>query len=365
MFLYIFYFIISLQVKYMELKMKDIRPIVAAFITIMLIIPAISLKSDTEVQHDDRKYSSMPLEQSLPSLEDDTPIGASTQAFKIFKTSTGKVEDIPAVDYICGVVAAETPASYDMEALKAQAVAAFTYACYHRDYNIAHPRASGSISGADLSDDYYHFEAYISKQQAQSKWGGSFDSNWNKIYSAVIAVKNKVITYGGKPIDAEFFSLSTGITESSVNVWGNSLPYLTPVGSEWDKASPEYKSSFKIKQSDFKAAILAKYKDAKFDKSPSKWLTVKKRSDSGIVLTAELCGKSLNGGDIRSLFKLRSADFEVSFENGDFTFNVKGNGHDVGMSQYGAEYLASQGKKWNEIVSYYYTGVSVSDYIWA
>jgi stage II sporulation protein D len=218
--------------------------------------------------------------------------------------------------------------------------------------------------GADLSDDYHHFEAYISKQQAQSKWGSSFDSDWSKIYSAVTAVEGKIITYGGKPIDAEFFSLSTGMTESCANVWGNSLPYLVPVSSEWDKTAPDYNSSVKIKQSDLKAKVLAKYKDAKFDKSAAKWLTIKKRSASGNVLSAVLCGKTLTGDDIRSLFGLRSADFEVSFTNGVFVFSVKGYGHDVGMSQEGAEYLATQGKKWDEIVKYYFTGVSISDYSW-
>jgi stage II sporulation protein D len=339
--------------------MKDIKLTVAAFITIMLILPAISLKSNVKVQHKVEKYSYSPV------LEVDTAqAGASGPVFKILRTSTGKVEEVPYVDYICGVVAAEVPASYQPEALKAQAVAAFTYACYYREHNMINPGASAGISGADLSDDYRHYDAYISKQEAQTKWGSSFDGDWSKIVSAVDAVKNKVITYNGKPIEAAFFGVSTGKTESSANVWGNALPYLVPVNSEWDESSSDYKSSVKVKQDDFKAKVLAKYKDAKFDKNPSSWITVKKSSASGIVLTVELCGKSLSGDDIKSLFALNAADFAVSLKNDMFVFDVRGDGHDVGMSQNGAEYLAEHGKKWDEIVKYYYTGVSISDYNW-
>jgi stage II sporulation protein D len=339
--------------------MKDFKFIIASFILIMLITPAISVEMNAKVHHDEAGIAST----SLPAVKATQGV-QNLQVFRVLKTSTGEIEEIPAVDYICGVVAAEVPASYQPEALKAQAVAAFTYACYHRDYNITHPSAAAAIYGADLSDDYHHYEAYISKQDAQKKWGKDFDSNWKKISDAVNAVKNSIITYGGKPIDAEFFAVSSGATESSANVWGSSVPYLVPVSSVWDKVSSDYKSTVTIKQSDFKAEVEAKYKNSKFDRNPSNWLVVKNRSASGVVVTAQLCGKSLGGGDIRSLFNLKSSDFTENFKNGVFTFNVAGDGHDVGMSQYGAEYLALHGEKWDEIVKYYYKGVSVSNYIW-
>ena len=343
--------------------MKDFKRFIAIFTIIMLILPTVSLLMGTEVQHGQEKYSSSG--SPVPGSEQDSETNLTQESFKILRTSTGTVEVIPAVDYICGVVAAEIPASYYDEAIKAQAAAAFTFACYYRDKNLANPSSAASaISGADLSDDYHHFDAYISKQQAQSEWGNDFEKDWNKIYNDVMAVKNKIITYGGKPIDAEFFAVSQGATESSKNVWGNDLPYLVPVNSAWDKNASDYKSSIVVKQNDFKTAVQGGYKDAKFDADPAKWISVKTRSSSGTVLSADLCGKSVGGDDIRSLFGLRSSDFDVSFGGGVFTFTVVGFGHDVGMSQYGAEYLAKQGKKWDEIVKYYYTGVSISDYKW-
>jgi len=342
--------------------MKDFRPFVAAFVALMLVIPAISAKLATDVQHGDTKYSSSAARVSQAPLQEET--GAAVQVFKVLVVATGKVETVPVDDYICGVVAAEISSSSAPEALKAQAAAAFTYACYQRAYNTSHPAAAAAISGADITDDYRHNDAYISKQQLQAKWGSSFTGRWDKIAAAVSAVKNKVITYQGKPIDALFFAVSTGETESSANVWGGSQPYLVPVASTWDTTSSDYSSSVSVKQSDFKAKAGKSVSGAKYDKNPAEWLVVTKRSASGIVLEAQLCGVSLSGDRVKSLFGLKSADFEVSFKSGVFTFAVKGDGHDVGMSQYGAEYLAAHGKNWEEIVKHYYTGVAVSDYIW-
>lgn len=342
--------------------MKDIKLAVAAFVTIMLVLPSISLISGIKVQHKSENYSYTPnLESDNQQLQQNSP---SKTLFRILRTATGKIEEIPYADYICGVVAAEMPASYNPEALKAQAAAAFTYACYHRDYNKAHPSVAVAIAGADLSDDYHHYDAYISKEQAQALWGGGFETYWNKIASAVDAVKNKMITYDGKPIDAAFFAVSTGKTESCANVWGNALPYLVPVNSGWDEASSDYHSTVTVKQADFKAKVQARVKDAKFDKNPAAWISVKKTSASGIVLNVDLCGKALRGGDIMSIFALKAADFSVGYKDGAFTFDVKGDGHDVGMSQEGAQYLAEHGKKWDEIIKYYYTGVAISDDSW-
>lgn len=343
--------------------MKDFKRFVAIFTIILLILPAVSVLMGTEVQHEEKKYSSSAVSTAVSAQVSDTD--TAKQTFKVLRTSTGAVEQVSAIDYICGVVAAEIPVSYHDEAIKAQAVAAFTYACYYRDKNLADPSSAASaISGADVSDDYRHYTAYISKQEAQSRWGNNFEADWNKIYKNVMAVRNKIMTYGGKPIDAEFFALSQGKTESCKNVWGNDLPYLVPVNSSWDKNAPDYKSSVVVKQEDVKTAVQGTYKDAKFDANPAKWIEIKKRSSSGTVLVAELCGQSVTGGDIRSLFGLRSADFTVSFSGGTFTFAVVGFGHNVGMSQYGAQYMAKQGKKWEEIVKHYYTGISISGYDW-
>jgi len=340
--------------------MKDFKFAIAIFAIILLVIPLVSVKLSNIVQLDRKGYSSSAkVEEGDPSIKLEENAG-----FKILRTATGKVEEIPSVDYICGVVAAEMPASYNEEALKAQAVAAFTYAYYKKAYNLAHPEATKAISGADLSDDFHLYQAFITKSQAQQQWGTGFEKSWDKIYSAVCAVQNYVITYSGKPIEADFFSVSSGKTENCKDVWGNVLPYLVSVGSEWDIKASDYSSKVTISQNDFKKAVQTKYKGAKFDIKPEKWLSSITRSSAGGVISANLCSNTLTGNDLRQLFNLKSANFTLSFKNSIFTFDVKGSGHGVGMSQFGAQALALQGKKWNEIIKYFYTGVEIFNLYW-
>lgn len=345
--------------------MKDCRIWAAAFLILLLLIPLVSVQITQDMQQNEGKNSLAVSASTKGGGGEQT--GSSTAAvetFKVFRTSAGKVEEIPADDYICGVVAAEMPASYGEEALKAQAAAAFTYACYKRNYNLSHPSAGSSIGGADLTDDYHHDDSYLSQQDAKAKWGSSFAADWAKISAAVSAVRNKVITYNGKPIEALFFSASPGETESSKNVWGDDVPYLVPVDSTWDKDAPDFASTVKISGDAFKETVRSSYAGVTFGASPAQWLSIGKKSQSGLVLEANLCGKTVTGGSVMSLFKLRSAAFDVGYANGTFTFTVRGDGHDVGMSQYGAGYLAKQGEKWDAIVKHYYKGVSISDYDW-
>ena len=283
----------------------------------------------------------------------------------MFRTSTGAVDRIAAVDYICGVVAAEVPASYHEEALKAQAVAAFTYACHARENNRSSPGKNSTIGGADLSDDSSTAEAYLSETEARAKWGSSFDAQWSRIRQAVEQVASQVIVWQGKPIDAVYFSCSGGRTEDSADVWGDSQTYLKSVDSSFDKNAPDYASSRQFSTEEFANRVKAKYPAAAFGSDPAKWLGSVVRSQAGGVKTASLCGTAVSGETLRTLFGLRSADFTLTYQKGTFTFTVRGNGHGVGMSQYGAEYLAAHGKTWKEILSYYYTGISIADYQWS
>jgi stage II sporulation protein D len=159
--------------------------------------------------------------------------------------------------------------------------------------------------------------------------------------------------------------MSSGVTENSKDVWGNSVPYLVEVQSPGDKLQKDFETHVTVTQTDFHTSVAAVVKGAVFSSNPRSWLMDVKRSDAGGVTTATLCGKNVSGGDIRTIFGLRSTDFTVSFNSGKFTFDVKGFGHGVGMSQCGAEYMAQQGKSWQEILEWYYPGVSVGNYDWS
>lgn len=333
----------------------------AAFVVMMLVIPLLMVLLGSAAR---RPVAASQAASSAVSAGNAVSDPEAEEVFRVFQTGTGQVEAVPAVEYICGVVAAEVPSSYHEEALKAQAVAAFTYACYQREYSRTHPQAVAAIGGADLSDDSNYYEAYLPEDKAREKWGNSFDSKWGHIRDAVSQVANKVIVCGGQPIDAVFFAVSSGQTEDSADVWGSSLPYLKSVDSSFDASSPDFESRKQIKKADFSAKVRAKYPTASIGADPSKWIAGIVRSPAGGVKQAGLCGVSVSGSDIRSLFALKSTNFTVTYGDGVFTFDMKGDGHGVGMSQYGAECLAARGKTWEQIVTYYYTGVSIADYKW-
>lgn len=332
--------------------MKGFVISIAIFASLMLTVPLIAMGNTQNVQQNTTKNSK--LSDTINKKE----------KFKILNVKSGKVEEIGAVDYVCGVVAAEMPYTFHTEALKAQAVASFTYAVYRREYNLKHPGAIPEHKGADLCTDYHHCKAYASKDELKAKWGANYDRNYQKIYDAVLSVANKTAVYNGEPIVAVFCSMSSGMTESSKDVWGTDLPYLVEVASEGDKLTPGYETSVSLSQNDVKAKISAQYKDAFFDADPSKWITDIKRSAAGGAVTANVCGKVLKGETVRNLFSLRSANFAVSYKKSAFTFEVKGYGHGVGMSQHGADYMAGQGKSYQDIIKWYYKGVEIQDYNW-
>lgn len=329
--------------------MKGFATIIAVFSALMLLIPLIALGGGKTMQ-----YSSSENSSELSNIN-------SIDTFKVLDVKTDKVETLGAIDYVCGVVAAEEFPTFHTEALKAQAVASFTYAVYRVEYNKKHPNATSEYKGADFSTDTSS-SAYISKEDAKKLWGNSFDYDWNKIYDAVTSVADKIMIYNNEPIAAVYCAMSSGTTENSKDVWGADVPYLVEVQSVGDTLAPDFETKVNITQEQFKQKVLAKYSNAVFSVTPSQWIDKYSRSNAGGVITAEVCGKNLRGEDIRALFNLRSANFNLTLKNGVFTFDVKGYGHGVGMSQYGAEYMALQGKNWEDILKWYYKGVQIINY---
>lgn len=280
------------------------------------------------------------------------------EPFKVLDVESGQVLTVEPRDYVIGAVMAEMPISYHEEALKAQAVSAFTYAVRQKQNQASDPE----LNGADFSNDSAKYQAYFTPEQAKAFFGDEYDASYKKTASAVDEVFGKVICSGGKPIAAAYHSISGGITESAEVVWGESLSYLQPEVSQADISSPDYEYTVKMTPADMKASILNYKADISLSENPAEWITVNSRSYSGTVTDMTVGSSAMSGTQFRSALGLRSANFTVSFENDTFTVTTKGYGHGVGLSQYGANAMAESGKSYKEILNHYYSDIEIVDY---
>lgn len=265
----------------------------------------------------------------------------------------GTVETMSLSDYLWRVVAAEMPASFEPDALRAQAVCARTYCLWKLNAK------SHEAEGADICADSSCCQAYIAPQDAAQRWGDNGESYTARIAGAVVDTDGQVLTYEGAPIQAVFFSSADGSTADAAEVWGRSLPYLVPVDSPEGEEVPNYRSTVTLSADEVKSLAEGAGLGADLSGAPGGWFTELTRTGSGRVASLKLGGASLTGAAARSLFSLRSTSFDITEQDGTFTFSVTGYGHGVGMSQYGANALAKQGKSWQEILAHYYTGAEL------
>ena len=228
-------------------------------------------------------------------------------------------------EYVAGVVAAEMPAAFPEEALKAQAVAA-------RTYQVRQMQAAGSRAVL-----YDVGQAYLSEAEQKEKWGEGYALYAGKIHSAVRATAGEIMTYDGEPILAAFHAQSGGRTEDAAHVWNTAVPYLKSVDSKGDRQAPNNETT---------VTIAAKALAERLGIAEDAAVSVK--------------SKTFSGREIRERLGLRSADFTIAKNGDSYIFTVHGYGHGAGMSQYGASFLAEQGKNYHEILRHYYTGISFS-----
>ena len=256
------------------------------------------------------------------------------------KLASGQVLNMSLEDYVVGVVGAEMPAEFQTEALKAQSVASRTYALKKT--------ASGATISASISDQVFN-----TVDQLKQKWGSSFNKYYTKIQNAVKETKGQCLTYNGSYIEALFFSTSNGRTEDSVNVWGNSFPYLKSVESPWDTKVSGFSQSKSIPMNTISSKLGVNLTSVSE-------ISINSKTVGDRVANVTFCGKSFTGVQVRTLLGLRSADFEVSQNGNNIVFTTKGYGHGVGMSQYGANEMAKSGYSYSQILKHYYTGVSLT-----
>ncbi len=284
----------------------------------------------------------------------ETPV-FSDQPYKILDISSGIVMEVR--DYVIGAVCAEMPAAFHEEALKAQAVAAHTYAERQRELAAVSP--DPTLLGADLSNDTSRYQGYFTESQMRYFFGENYDLYYEKISAAVDEVLPYILTYEGEPIISAFHSMSSGVTESAENAWGTAVDYLVPVDSECDMAAPKYTEEVSY-DADFLRQRLEKvFEGVKLGEKTESWVVPMEISPSGTVLTASVGNLQVTGNEIREALGLRSADFEVEAGEDEVTFTTRGYGHGVGMSQYGANTMANEGKSWREILEHYYVNVTI------
>lgn len=276
---------------------------------------------------------------------------------KLYHKTQDKVEEIDLEEYIMGVVASEVPASFDEEALKAQAIAARTFYMNKRN----NPNKDEKSKGAEICDTT-HCQVYMSKDERMAKWSKSeAENNWSKIQNAVLDTKGQVLTYEGSLLEyPQFFATSSGRTEDAKDVFAIDVPYLKSEESKGEEIAPKYKTTIEIPINEFINKINTKYANANLKKSNlDSLIKISSYTEAGSVKQIKIGSITIKGTEFRELFKLNSTNFKFDFEKDTVRVNCMGYGHGVGMSQWGANVMAKNGSTYDEILKHYYKGIEI------
>ena len=280
---------------------------------------------------------------------------------RVYMHEQGKVIEVNLEEYIAGVVAAEMPAEFELEALKSQAVAARTYAVK----NMLMFGGSGLASqpGADVSTDYRESQAWLSMEKLKERWGKNYDAYWGKIMRAVEETRGQVVTYNGELINAVFHSTSGERTASAKEVWGFDYPYLISVPCVWDQKAPRYQEKKEFALADIEQLLGTETQVVAAVQNGSGAIQVMDKTDSGRVGQIRIGSKILPGLAVREKLDLRSTNFTAEIRDGKMVFNTIGYGHGVGLCQYGANGMAKTGQDYRKIITTYYTGVALKNIV--
>lgn len=278
--------------------------------------------------------------------------------FTLYDQSAGELLTLSPAEFLPGALACEMDPSAPREALKAQAVAAYTL--------YGPKRGSGEApKGGEFSCDTAAWQVYTTREEMAQRWGDAFEETYALLQEIAAEVEGQSLTYQGAPALTPYFSISAGATVGPGNVWAQesagAYPYLAGTASPWDAFADGYLGSATLTAEEFRQAATAAFPGLGLDFSgpEEEWLTGLETTPGGYVAKALLGGREVTGSQLRSAFGLRSAAFSIRWENGSCTFTTRGWGHGVGMSQAGAAYLASQGMGYREILAYYYPGTEL------
>lgn len=269
----------------------------------------------------------------------------NTRYIRVKRMSTSEIETIPLEEYIVGVLAGEMPIDFDLEALKAQAVASRSYALKRIEYN--------KDKDFDVVDSIMN-QVYLDNNYLKDAWGNNYVKNINKLRTAVNNTIDEYLEYDGKVIDAMFFSTSNGYTEDSGNIFNFTAPYLKSVDSPWDKeVSSAFLTKKNIKLTEF-------YKKLNIPYNKNLNIEIEKRSSTNRILLLKINDSEFKGTDVYNKLSLRSTDFTIELQGDYVTITTVGYGHGVGMSQYGALGMAKKGYTYQEILKHYYSNAQIT-----
>lgn len=326
--------------------MKKIILYIFVFILLLFAIPFVFTNNVLE------EVSSKIQEENLPIID-----SSKYSEISLYHNSTGNYENLSMNEYLYGVVSAEMPASYELEALKAQAVVARTYTIYKLENGSKH-------EGADICDNSNCCQAWISKENRLARWEEEKrEEYWNKIVEAVDSTNMQYITYEGKAINAFFHSNSGGKTELASSVWGGSLPYLQIVETSGEDAYNGYSSEVEISKDELVVKMQEKYSDFKIDFSKEDWIKIIDYTESDRVGKIKIGNKEISGVEARTILGLKSTNFKFEINDSKIKFFVIGYGHGVGLSQSGSDSLAKQNYNYEEIIKHYFKDVEIMNKI--
>jgi stage II sporulation protein D len=313
--------------------LKKLAAAIAALMILLFAIPLLLVKDKTEEQREDLKqYNDIPID--------------------VYMCDMDRVVTMDLEDYILGVVAGEMPASFHPEALKAQALAARTYTMLRM--RLFGGRGCSKHQGAEICTDSTHCQAYRNPVTVKK--------DLDKLKEAVYGTAGEVIIYDNKLIDAVFHSTSGGKTENSEDIWSNRVPYLRSVVSQYEEHSPKYVARQEVSIDSFidcmkklDSGVVINKKNIKNE------IKVLERSEGGRITRIKVGNKVFKGMDVRNVLGLNSSNFNFDIGSSTIRFTVVGNGHGIGMSQYGADGMAKNGASYKDIVTHYYQGVDIVD----
>ncbi|MBQ6935840.1 MAG: stage II sporulation protein D [Clostridia bacterium] len=324
------------------------------FIFISLIITPVALLSGNITQSKVSPNTTVQGETDTEEITSNSSGDITEDSITVFLSDTKKNLTVSEFEYVCGSVAAEMPLMYHEEALKAQAIA-----CYTNSLRLKNYENKSTLNGADISDNPATHQGYLTREERKEKWGEDYQKYESKLETIVKSVEGEYLTYEGEYCLCAFSAICTGTTESAENVWGEKIPYLVSVKSSGDTLSPQYSSTNTFTKSQF-ISIMKDLGVSINSKVNLKDIIGKsKTSKAGTVLKIEINKKSLTGEQIRNAFSLRSSAFKITATENEVTFKVSGYGHGVGMSQYGADFMARQGSTYDEILKHYYKGAEI------
>lgn len=301
-------------------------------------------------------------EKELPIVnetKEPVEVVESVETINLYNPYNDSVEKMELELYIKGVVAAEMPAEFNIEALKAQAVAARTYAVSR---SLRYPEGHPDHKAASICRGV-HCQAYLSLGELRQIKGEEWIENyWGKIEEAVDSTKGELIYYNGEVIESLYHSTSGGMTEDAVNVFSQDTPYLKSVQSPYEENAPRFKTVITITDEEFISKINSAYPEAKVNKDNlTEKIKLIEKTPSGRIKEIAIGKEILDGRVFRDLFKLNSTNFTITYITKLKIIDITtyGFGHGIGMSQWGANGMGKNGSSYLEILNHYYTDVEV------